>query len=294
VTAALHLVPPPVSTGRDPDLVDYLHWARELKGYAENTVRIRGDVLDRLAESVSAPLRHLTEGDLLGWERRAVSGRSPETRRAYVCHVRAFYAWAVDKARIRDTNPALVLTIPKIPRAVPRPMEEEQLRAALLGARPKMRVWLLLGAFCGLRCVEIAGLQWTDLRMSEQPTLHVRGKGGEERIVPVPAVVLAALDGYGRRRTGPMFYGLDAQQVSAKTVSHCINRFLSRRGIDATAHQLRHRYATAGYQLTRDIRLMQEMLGHRDPKTTARYAQYDKSHAAEMVRQLDEQWAAHG
>jgi site-specific recombinase XerD len=38
-----------------------------------------------------------------------------------------------------------------------------------------------------------------------------------------------------------------------------------------TAHQLRHRFATAAYAHQRDLRAVQELLGHASPATTARY-----------------------
>ncbi|GAA3172695.1 tyrosine-type recombinase/integrase [Blastococcus jejuensis] len=276
----------------DPDIEAFNHWSTELRGLRPNTVRVRSECLIRLQEFVGRPLRDVTEVDLLRWEREKVSGRKPETRRAYVSHVKAFYRWA-KVAGIVTVDPSTRLTNPRLNRPLPRPVPDDTLRQAVEKARPKMRLMILLGAFCGLRCQEIAGLHWTDLRNSEDGTsLLIReGKGGKERVVPVPAVVLEAFVAHGRRRSGPVFYGLDAAQINPKAVSTSLNRFFDRHGLDFTAHQLRHRFGTTAYQITKDLRLVQEMLGHSSPNTTARYAAYDTSQTVDMVKAMDAAWS---
>lgn len=293
MTAALRLVGD--SFGRrqtDQDLEDYLAWAADLRGLRPNTLRCRRDVLTRMSVLVSKPLRDVTEAELLRWEQRTLAGRAAETRRAYLSHARAFYAWAV-KMRIVAEDPTTQLTQPKLTRGLPRPISEADLRLAVEKASPKMRVMLLLGAFCGLRCQEIAGVHWSDLQTDKTETvLLVReGKGGKERVVPVPGVVLEAMLAYGRRRSGPMFYGRDAGQMTPNSVSQGIGHLFARIGIHATAHQLRHRYATTTYRLSKDIRMVQELLGHSSPQTTARYAAYDKSQTVDLVKAMDAAWS---
>ena len=275
--------------GRDPDLAAFTRWQSELRGLAANTIRVRGDVLGRLSDWLGKPLREATEADLLRWEQAAVAGRTPETRRAYVSHVKAFYRWA-KTAGLVAVDPSTRLTNPRLNRPLPRPMPEDDLRRAVALARPKMRLAILLGAFCGLRCQEIAGLHWSDLRTDQGATTQLvrEGKGGKERVVPVPGVVLEAMVTYGRRRSGPMFYGVDAGQMSAKS----LNRFFQENGLDFTAHQLRHRYGTTAYRLSKDIRMVQELLGHSSPQTTARYAAYDKANEADMVKAMDAAWTS--
>lgn len=106
--------------------------------------------------------------------------------------------------------------------------------------------------------------------------------------------VLEAMVAHGRRRSGPMFFGVDAKQMDARSVSRSLNRFFAQHGLAFTAHQLRHRYASTAYMITKDIRLTQELLGHSSPLTTARYAAFDRSQTAGMVAELDEAWRGQG
>jgi integrase/recombinase XerC len=222
------------------------------------------------------------------FERMAIAGKSPETRRAYVCHVRAFYRWALKRELVRY-DPSEILTLPSIPRHLPRPILEDDLAAALHGARPKIRAMFVLAAFAGLRCIEIAQLDWSDFRREQDGTsfVVVRGKGDKERTVEVGETVIKALQAYGVRRRGAMFLGQNGDRIDARSVSSSCNRFLKRAGIEATMHQLRHRYGTVAYQISRDLRMVQEQMGHASPQTTAGYTRPSAESAARMVRAMD-------
>lgn len=280
---------PDMTGGTDLDLIEYTHWARAVRGYSTSTIRVRMDLLQRLSTYLGIPLREAAPGHLLAFERLAIAGRAAETKRAYVCHLRSFYRWAKRTGLVSE-DPTELLTLPPIPRRLPRPIAEDDLMIALDAARPKLRAMLTLAAFGGLRALEIAGLNWSDVQRdtSGAAFIHIRkGKGGHGRTVEVGEVVIRALQAYGFKRNGPMFIGRDGLQIEAKSVSKIANRHLARNGVDATLHQLRHRYATIGYQLSHDLRLIQEQLGHASPQTTAGYARPSPEAAARMVRQMD-------
>src|SRR5690349_12449418 len=248
----------PMTQGYDPTLLDYCFWARDVRGLSDNTIRVRMDLLHRLHQYAGAPLRDLQPGHLLGFERVAIAGRSAETRRAYSCHLRAFYRWAVQTGVVSE-DPSTMLTLPQIPSHLPRPIEEDDLALALESARPKMRTMIVLAAWAGLRCCGVAALDWCDFHREPAGStlLHVRGKGDRARRVGVGQQVVSALQAYGPRRRGAMFIGQDGRKIEAKSVSRSISRYLRRQGVDATAHQLRHRYGTVAYQLSRDLRMVQ-------------------------------------
>lgn len=275
--------------GYDPDLLEYAHWASNVRGLSPNTVRVRLDLLQRLHVFLGIPLREAEPGHLLRFERVAIAGRAPESRRTYACHLRAFYRWALQTGIVTD-DPAAMLTLPRIPRHLPRPISEEDLAIALAAARPKMRAMLTLAAYAGLRSQEIAGLDWEDLRRESDGSmfLHIRhAKGDKDRRVEIGQVVERALQAYGIKRRGPMFLGADGARMDPRSVSGGANKHLARNGVEATMHQLRHRFGTIAYQLTRDLRLVQEQLGHSSPATTQVYTRPSAEAAARMVAALD-------
>jgi site-specific recombinase XerC len=275
--------------GLDVDLLEYVHWARNSRGLSDNTIRVRLDLLHRLSVFTGERLRDLEPGHLLRFEKLAIAGKAAETRRAYVCHLRAFYRWAKQTGIVSE-DPATMLTLPVVPKHLPRPIAEDDLAVALDSARPKMRAMLTLAGYAGLRCVEIAGLDWSDLHRDTNGAmyLHVRkGKGAKERRVEIGNTVLQALQAYGIKRRGPMFRGMEGGPIDARSVSRSGNRFLARHEIPATMHQLRHRYATIGYQLSQDLRMLQEQLGHSSPNSTAIYTRPSAEAAVRMVAAMD-------
>lgn len=274
----------------DPDLIAYLHWAKDLRGLADNTLRTRLELLQRLARWLPVSLREATPQHILDFERVAIAGRAAQTRRAYACHIRALYRWML-ASEIIDTDPTRGLTLPMIGKHLPRPIDDEDLAVAVATARtPKLRAMIVLGGWAGLRCCETAALEWGDLRREthgDRGYLHIRGKGDKDRTVEIGRTVIGALQGYGIQRRGPMFLGYDGAQITANAVSRTINRHLRQLGFDATAHQLRHRYGTTAYQLSKDSRMVQEQMGHASADTTAIYTRPSAEAAARMVAAMD-------
>lgn len=105
-------------------------------------------------------------------------------------------------------------------------------------------------------------------------------------MLPIHPRVQEALDALPLARAGPLWRGRFGEVVTPSALSKRMNRYLKGLGITATAHQLRHMFATEVYRLSRDLRLTQELLGHSDPATTAIYTAWDQTAAADVVCRL--------
>ncbi|HET6870895.1 MAG TPA: phage integrase SAM-like domain-containing protein, partial [Solirubrobacteraceae bacterium] len=97
--------------GYDPDLLDYIFWAAQVRGLSPNTTRVRLDFLHRLHQFAGVSLREIEPHILLKFERVAIAGKAAETRSAYTSHLRAFFRWAA-KTGIVSVDPTEVLTMP--------------------------------------------------------------------------------------------------------------------------------------------------------------------------------------
>ena len=215
-------------------------------------------------------------------------------RYTYVGCLAGLHRW-METAGVREEDPTDAVVRPKLPRRLPRPAPTADLVLALERAPARMRAWLCLAAYAGLRCKEIAGLRVEDVRVDrDPPVLHLRDtKGDHDRVVPLGDEVWAALEHHGLPVTGYVFPALDRAGRPTKNVlrpnyvSAEVSKYLHGIGIAATAHQLRHWFGTTLYQRTRDLKLVAELMGHAKIETTSLYvALIPTDEAVEAVRTL--------
>jgi integrase/recombinase XerC len=265
----------------DETLLAGFRRAQERRGNASSSVETRERRIRALMVWSSAqPVTHLEREDI----ERYLDGLDIEamTRRDYLSHFGAFYKWAVAEGHA-EKDPTTHITRPRRRRRLPRPIPDAELVRAIAGARGRLRAFLLLAAYQGLRCKEIASLCGEDIDRDAQ-TLYVRhGKGEHQRRIPLHPLVDAALP--ADLDEGPVFRQRSGQRLKPHNVSSTVNKYLHGLGIASSAHCLRHAFATALYRSTLDLRLTQTLLGHVSPATTAVYADFDPA-GAEAVRRL--------
>lgn len=231
-------------------------------GSPDTTRRLRLYHVRRLAADVGRTPWRVTLDELIDWF--AVQDWSPNTRRSYRQSFRSFWAWGVATGRAGE-SPAHLLPPVKVPRGKPRPVPEHVYRAALLAADERVRLALLLGGAMGLRRSEIARARREDLHRDLAGwSLRVKGKGGHVRIVPAPTLVVelvqAAPDGW-------LFPSVQGGHLTSHHLAKLMTAVLG----GYSPHALRHRCGSVAYGATRDLRAVQELLGHAKPETTALY-----------------------
>jgi integrase/recombinase XerC len=275
---------------QQPDIVVSAHLRHlELEGHPATTVYARGRALARLRAALQVPLLEATGEQLAGWRESLTV--SPDTVGDYVSHARQFYAWAA-AAGLIEGNPASRLPVPPGSRRLPRPIADSDLFAAIAGARPRLRPMLVLAGWCGLRAKEIALLRRECVLETARPPVlliaHDATKGRRERVVPLCDFALDALCQAGLPASGWVFRRLDGGRGpnSPARVSQMCNAYLHSMGITATLHQCRHRFGTETHRVRRDLRMVQELMGHERPESTAGYVLVDQADAASVVARL--------
>ena len=125
-----------------------------------------------------------------------------------------------------------------------------------------------------------------------QESLRVLGKGRKERMVPLLAVVTAAVADYVAacpyhlEPDGPLFRGSRGGALSPRIIQKALQEL--RRDLalpeGTTPHALRHSFATHLLAGGGDLRQIQELLGHASLSTTQRYTSVDAEALIEVYR----------
>jgi site-specific recombinase XerD len=216
-----------------------------------NTIDRRQRVLRAFAEWLQQPPDRATTEDIEAW--LATKDLVPWSLYNYISTLGVFFDWCVMKG-LREDNPTASMARPPLPRLIPRPVDTEELRAAVSEADERMRAWLLLCSFQGLRCHEVTYLHAEDVVVNGSKLLYVRdGKGGHQRVLPLHDRTLGALRAFGLPPKGPVFRSQRGREFDPSTVSGYIGSHFREVDSSGTAHQCRHWFACQLYLATHDL-----------------------------------------
>ena len=217
--------------------------------------------------------------------------------------LKGFFGYLVTTKRL-DKNPLLLISSPKQEKPLPKFLTVDDafhlLDAVKLESGLDLRDRAVLEVFysTGIRVSELVGLDWTDID-AQLGIVRVVGKGSKERIVPIGAVALKALESYAEsvrlqwqvacRGVTPVFLNHRGRRITTRSVARIVEKHLKLAGIEIKMgpHGLRHSFATHLLNGGADLRVIQELLGHVSLSTTQRYthlnldqltAVYDKAH----------------
>ena len=169
---------------------------------------------------------------------------------------------------------------------IPRPKKERYLPSILsqedvvrlIEHAPiyKHQVFLTLVYGTGLRLSEALNIKFEDIDSDRLQIRVNKGKGGKDRVVQVPLCLIELLRKYYRHYKPKkyLFNGLKkGSRYSRRAAQWGIIRARTLSGITKTAsiHTLRHCYATHHIENGTDLVFLQEQLGHKHLKTTAKY-----------------------
>ena len=263
-------------------------WGRWLKGVDKDWITANEDDVDTFIEAYAA-------------------GHSRTSTALIGTCLRSFYRWAVRRRHV-TVSPTANLVPSERNRPLPRALPAWQIRRLLekLDQLPfdldtderaeweRNRLIVLTYLYTGLRLSEVADLRWERVDLDAAVITIVEGKGGRDRVVPIHPRLLEELQIWSRTSySGPLFrsrrHGGGA--LSDEGISEMFRRFVKGRlGIECTAHQLRHSFATELRRRGADLRVIQRLLGHANLNTTAIYTAVYPDDLHDAVGKLSSDW----
>ncbi|PCI47498.1 MAG: recombinase XerC [Alphaproteobacteria bacterium] len=227
---------------------------------------------------------------------RRRDGLTPASVARTLSAIRAFFKY-LRQNEILQNDALNAISSPKLPRRLPRPLDEQAAKRALanvadfatetwVGDRDIAVLTLLYG--CGLRISEALNLNRSDL--PEGDMLKVMGKRNKERLIPMLPVVRAAIETYIEScphvltPDGPLFIGVQRRRLNARMIQLAMQKLRAVLGLppSATPHALRHSFATHLLTAGGDLRTIQELLGHASLSSTQHYTDVDTAYLMDV------------
>lgn len=222
--------------------------------------------------------------------------------------LRSFFRYLVKHGAIRE-NPVDMILTPRQDKTIPvyLPIDDifrllDSIESdTLLGFRNRALFETLYS--CGIRVSELSGMNIEDVDFSAG-VIRVLGKGNKERIIPIGEKALGAIQAYRDRlmdevgpylkkidmdKTGPLFLNKNKGRLTTRSIARILEKLVRACGLSmpVSPHALRHTFATHMLDAGADLRVVQELLGHKSLSTTQKYTHvsvdrlmetYDKAH----------------
>ncbi len=273
-------------------------YQRDLHGflaYLRNMLPSNGNSVRELPVSIHGVDALAIRGYLVELHRK----NSKRTMARKLSCLRSFFRYLV-KCGVVAQNPAEALLTPKQDQPVPSWLTVDDMfrlldaipDGSVLDCRNRAIFETLYSS--GVRVSEVAGLNVGDVD-AVRGTIRVLGKGNRERIVPVGHRALSAIAVY-RRRLGqsdaadaPLFLNHRKRRLTPRSMGRILDALVRCCGLQVpvSPHVLRHSFATHMLDAGADLRVVQELLGHRSLSTTQKYTHvsidrlmetYDRAH----------------
>ncbi len=256
------------------------------------------------ARDVNALADYLERAGVTDWKRvdsqhvrmfaaRAhAGGLGPRSVQRRLSAVRGFFGYLVREGAAAS-NPAVDIRAPKAARRLPGTLDVDQINQLLetpAGDALALRDRAIMELFysSGLRLAELVGLSLTDVDLADR-TVRVMGKGSKARIVPVGRKAIEAIRTWLRERAAlagidetALFVGKNGDRLKPRAIQLRIAHWARRAGLPSRVypHLFRHSFATHLLESSKDLRGVQELLGHADISTTQVYTHLDFAHLA--------------
>jgi integrase len=243
--------------------------------------------LDGILETLKAHLpenaRNISKTSVQDFIAARAETVAPGTIRREVTELNHALRLAVEWELLNE-NVAQGVKLPRVPEGRTRYLTPSELKATLDVAPEWMRAPVALAALTGMRRGELLGLRWLDVDMANRRLYLHETKNGSLRVLVLNDLALQVLASLPPGvPADPVFSGVDPQHLT-----DCTRRIFASLGIqDASFHSLRHTAASWLVMQGVDLYVVGQLLGHKTPQMTKRYAHLSPHYMAGAVKKLD-------
>ena len=243
------------------------------------------------------PLLSASQADIQQYLAVKFPQSKPRSIGRLIASLRRFYRYLMRDNKI-SLDPTIQIQSPKLPRSLPKSLNEDEVVALLnapnlaepVGLRDRAMLELLYA--CGLRVSELVDVKVTEVSLNDG-VVRITGKGSKTRLVPMGEEAVDWISRYlnearqailQNRLCDALFVTNRGDAMTRQAFWYLIKRYALLAGINKhmSPHVLRHAFATHLLNHGADLRVVQMLLGHSDISTTQIYTHV----ARERLKQL--------
>ena len=272
------------------ELEQFKKWMIQ-KRYAGNTVKIYNSCLTVFFRYYSTKaIQDISIQDIerFNFDFIIKNAYSPKTQNQYISAVKTFYV------KMKGINYELnhierPIEGQKLPKVIPI----EDIEAFLAGI-PNIKHKIALSTIysLGLRRGELINLKLEDISFKRDSVMILNAKGKKDRDLPLPGKLKELLETY-YKQLKPRIWVIEGQKpgtsYSPTSLENIFHKYLGRviKNHNFTLHSLRHSYATHLLDMGVDLRIIQELLGHKSSRTTEIYTHVSMKNLRNVKNPMD-------
>ncbi len=283
----------------------FARWLTVEKGYSDNTVSSYMRDVQSLADFLGkeCPISEIDKAKI----RAFIYSLSKKNKESSVARklsaLQTFFRFLIQEKKLSQ-DPLLGVARPKQGQYIPAFLNVDEVFCVMDAPGPedtfreRDKAILELLYSTGMRVAELVSLQMNSLDF-ETEMVTVTGKGNRQRLVPMGTPAQDALNKYFPQRfvliqgslargnspdQNAVFLNNRGTRLTTRSVERLVKMYAERAGIltAVTPHALRHSFATHLLEMGADLRMVQELLGHRSLSTTQKYTHLTVDHLMEV------------
>ena len=290
------------------DLQRFFSYMQSERRYSSHTVSAYRRDIKHFIECCN-----LDEAQAINWDdikqatiRQAVAklhrqGLSGKSLQRWLSSVRSLFNFLCRFHRA-SFNPAIGIPAPKIAKRLPKTLNVDEINQLLntknsqtgknnftgrvISERDNAMMELMYA--CGLRLTELSSLNQQDIDWQQQ-TIIVTGKGQKQRRIPFGKKANEAINNWLKQRSlladeneEALFVSCRGKRLTNSSIQKRLKKMALKQGLNTNVypHMLRHSFASHLLESSKDLRAVQELLGHANLSTTQIYTHLDFQHLA--------------
>jgi integrase/recombinase XerD len=298
---------PASAAGLAADITAFRHYLQTERGLAANSILAYGRDLERFAVwAAKSRLKNYLQPNVADLIRYLSYLReeklAPPSVARHLIALKMFYRYLRLEERVAQ-NTVDQLSAPALWERIPQVLSPQSVEKLLAGPQPLERFYLRDRAILetlyatGSRASEVVSLKMADLYL-DSSFCRCLGKGNKQRVVPLGKPAVAALRAYlqnqrpklvrARGEVPWVFISRGGRALTREMLWILVKKYVSRAGLNAkvSPHTLRHSFATHLLAGGADLRMVQELLGHANIRTTQHYTHVDRDRLQAIHRRF--------